>query len=170
MKKQFVQIFALALALLLGLRLVVVYSQEPESEQLVEGISTQGEIGISGLADDPPAGKKVLYIFTGVHHRNASPEVVTTVHCTNYGVDVNFRVEFFDHDVSNNYIPLFTTIPSNHTMTISTSDFSPTEDIEYGSGRVLTDDDPETEIICTAQVIDPASPPNFSSALDMFQP
>jgi hypothetical protein len=170
MKKQIVQIFALAVALLLGLMLVVAYSQEPESEQFVEGISAQGEIGISGLADDPPAGKKILYMFTGVHHRNASPAVVTTVHCTNYGTAVEFRVEIFDHDVSNNYIPLFTTIPSNHTVTISTSDFSPTVDIEYGSGRVLADDSPDTEIICTAQVIDPASPPSFSSALDMFQP
>ena len=168
MKKQIVQIFALAVALLLGLMLIVVYSQEPKDAE--SEIITQGEIGISGLADDPPVGKKILYMFTGVHHRNASPEVVTTVHCTNYGTAVEFRVEIFDHDVSNNYIPLFTTIPSNHTVTISTADFSPTEDIEYGSGRILADDSPDTEIICTAQVIDPASPPSFSSALDMFQP
>jgi hypothetical protein len=161
----------LGFLLLLGLILAVAVSaQESKDKLFVEETTAQGEIGISGLADDPPAGKKVLYMFTGVHHRNASPEVVTTVHCTNYGVDANFRVEFFDHDVSNNYIPLFTTIPSNHTMTISTSDFSPTEDIEYGSGRVLTDDDPETKVICTVQVtvLNTSDEPNAMAKLHLF--
>jgi hypothetical protein len=161
----------LGFLLLLGLILTTAASaQESKDESLVEAADAQSKIGISGLADDPPAGKKILYMFTGVHHRNASPEVVTTVHCTNYGAAVDFRVEIFDHDVSNNYIPLFTTIPSNHTVTISTADFFPTEDIEYGSGRILTDDGPETKVICTVQVtaLNSSDEPNAMTKLHLF--
>ena len=53
---------------------------------------------------------------------------------------------------------------------LASSDFFPTEDIEYGSGRILTDDDPETKVICTVQVValNSSDEPNAMTKLHLF--
>lgn len=58
-------VVVLTLPLVLGLALVlalVTYAQGPEGE---EGAVGEGAVGGQGLADPPPAGYTVLYMFTG---------------------------------------------------------------------------------------------------------
>jgi hypothetical protein len=172
MKSYLAKILVLALALTLGVVFAVVSGQEPEDDQLAGGISIQEIIEPSGLAQAPPAGKKVLYMFTGVRHRDTSPKYSTVVHCTNHGAStVTLTIELFD-SVGGFGLATFPppSVAPNRTLTIDTTGAGLAQPIQFGSGRVLGNDSPNTKVICTAQVIDAeSSPPNTIAALEMFQ-
>jgi hypothetical protein len=144
-----------SILLLLGLTLAIVASaQEPPDVQLVKIVSSRSELGTAGLSNSPPAGKKVLYMFTGVRHRGTSPKYSTVVHCTNYGTStVNLTIELFN-TLANFTLTTFPplVVPANRTVTIDTTIGIP-ENIDAGSGRILGNDNPNTKVICMAQVV-----------------
>jgi hypothetical protein len=176
MKKHLAIIFALAVVLGLGLLLVVVQGQGPVDE----GLAGQGEIGVSGLAGDPPAGWEVVYMFTGVYNKPVDPEYATVVHCTNIGEGTtSIEVEFFKR-ISGFAADVTADVSKNDTQTFSTQTIASmpqaasagadgTEDgIEHGSGRVLALEG--SEIICTVQVLalDSSDAPTDMTKLHLF--
>jgi hypothetical protein len=167
----------LALCLILGLVLVlamVTYAQGPEGDDPGTGeVESQDEISGQGLSDPPPSGWEVLYMFTGaVDNANAT----TVIHCTNFGsVNAEVKVEIFNYyDTSTTSATI--SIRSDETKTFSTRSTAIYEEdavlpsiapIDQGSGRVLS---PESDIICTAQVLDPTNnPPEYMVNLQMFK-
>ena len=102
-----------------------------------------------------------------------------TIHCTNAGAaPVQVRVEISDFDNAPT-ISGTLTIPSSGTRTYSSQatnfyaeDFtmSTTDNIDQGSGRIMTNSGP-AKVICTAQVLDPVgNPPEYVINLDLFKP
>ena len=177
MKKKLIVTFGSVLVVGLALALVV-YAQGPQGDEGEE----PGGIGGLGLADPPPAGFTVLYMFTGAKDtQNATPNTAaTSVHCTNYGSSsVQVRVEISDKDNVPTDSATFTLAP-NATETVSSqltelyfedALLSTTvDDINQGSGRILADSS-SAKIICTAQVLDPINnPPQYLINLDLFTP
>ena len=165
-------LLALTVMALLGLALVWgVYAQEPKPER--DGPGAQG-IGGAGLADPPPPGYSVLYMFSGVRDADPGTTYATVIHCTNYGqTAANVTVQLFDYD--GDQFGVTKSIPKNYTRTFTTRDtliyqedyfFTLTDDLDQGSGRVLSD---KTSVICTAQVVDAVhSPPAFVVRLPLY--
>ena len=153
MKKKLAVTLALTSMLLLAsLLALAAYAQDPTSSD-----DTGGEIGELGLADPPPAGLSILYMFTGVanHPISTTRQIATSVHCTNFGS---------------------APINSNRTWTFSTQNTAIYREdtilspgiLEQGSGRGLAD---KSQLICTAQVLDPfTNPLAYISELEMFKP
>ena len=183
MKKRTAIAMVLSLSLGLVLALVVLTAaQGPEPAETSEGadISAQN-VGGLGLADPPPSGLGVLYMFTGVANDSTGDnQSATTVHCTNFGSDTaQVEFQFFDFDATNAYT-ITRSIALNQTVTISTQNTHYREDgtlntgaIQQGSGRVLAD---QSTLICTAQVLTPYevtgvySRTLFITELEMFRP
>ena len=167
---------SLGALLLLGLMLVfVAHAQEPS-----EGVGAQGEIGATGLADDPVDGLKAFYLFAGVYNKESAPKFATVVHCTNIGSTAvsTLTVQFFDVTAGIPAKAEAMNVPPSDSRTFSTQSIAsfPNEinagasvDIEHGSGWVRA---PEgSEIICTAQVLalDSSDVPSDTTILDMSQ-
>ncbi|MFN8456278.1 MAG: hypothetical protein U0401_16685 [Anaerolineae bacterium] len=173
MKKRLVVTVALASVLILVLLVAMVANaQEPYSSD------ESGEIGEFGLADPPPAGMSVVYMFTGVanHSNPVTRTIATSVHCSNFAsTDIQVQLQLFGLNGATADTVAFT-IPSNRTRTTSTQDTKIFREdfilnnaiIEQGSGRVLADKD---QLICTAQLLDPVNnPPKFMNKLPLFDP
>ena len=148
-----------------------IYAQEPKPER--DGPAAQG-LGGQGLADPPPAGYSVLYMFSGARDNQPSNAYATVIHCTNYGqTTASVRVELFDYD--GDQFGLTGSILKNRTRTFATRNtamyeedyiFTLTDDLNQGSGRILSD---KTSLICTAQVVDAVnSPPHFVARLPLY--
>ena len=177
-KVKLVVILALSLALLLALVLVMGgQAQGPGGDEKNE----EGGVGGLGLADPPPAGYTVLYMFTGARddYAELDPDTAATaVHCTNYGSSgVNVLVEISDYD-NTPTISGTIWIPPSGSVTFCSQDapvyavdvvmWSTSDSINQGSGRVLADSS-SAKIICTAQVIDPANdPPEYGAKLALY--
>ena len=174
MKKKLVVSLALVVVLLFMIALgMAAYAQEPPASE------EPGEIGAFGLANPPPAGFSVLYMFTGAANDTAATgtnrQIATSVHCTNFGsTSIQATLEIFPQSggtLNSNTL----TISSNETETWSTQFTAVYREttlgtgiLEQGSGRVLAT---SPQLICTAQVLDPLTdPPAFISELDMFKP
>jgi hypothetical protein len=155
------------------------HAQEPGGGRNGEGAGGGGR----GLADPPPAGYTVLYMFTGAADDDALPDPdkrATVVHCTNYGSSsVNVRVEISDYD-NNPTVGATHQIDPSHTMTIASQNTyvytedtllpSPGDVINQGSGRIMADSS-SAKVICTVQVVDPTNnPPEYMINLDLFRP
>jgi hypothetical protein len=168
--KKIVTSLATLVVLLALLLTMVAYAQEP-----AENGELDGEIGGLGLADPPPSGLSVLYMFTGVanHNTPATRQIATSIHCTNFGsTAVQTELQLFA--VGGSAFTTSVTINSNRTWTFSTQStaiyredsFLNTGTVEQGSGRVLAD---KAQLICTAQVLDPiGNPPTFMAKLPIF--
>jgi hypothetical protein len=178
MKMKLFTMLALALGLGFMLTLAIVYAQGADREPSEEGA---GEIGGLGVADPPPAGYSVLYMFTGVaNDATENDQIATAVHCTNYGSStVTVTVELFTSG-STGPPAVFASPPDalspNETGTYSSQGTIFTEipigagAIEQGSGRVLAT---ASTLICTAQLlnpspISPAITPTFMVRLPLF--
>jgi len=163
------------LSLLLFASAFVLYAQGSDNEREEGEVRPQDEIGELGLADPPPSGFSVLYMFTGASNDTTTPDTIaTSVHCTNFGpANAQVQVQFFSPSAGNTYSATLTII-SNQTRTFSTQ---PTviyfEDsnvnagfLDQGSGRVLAN---KSHLICTAQVLDPTNnQPLFMTKLPLF--
>lgn len=175
-KAKLVVILALSLVLLLVLALAMVtYAQGPEGEE--EGVRSQEEGGVGGLglADPPPAGYSVLYMFTGAANDNdGTDRIATVVHCTNFGSSsVEVEVQMFSWSAYFVYTRT-QTIGPNETYTYAsqrTNIYYEDVDlhagyIKQGSGRVVATG---SDVICTGQVVDPDSDqPSFMAKLPLF--
>jgi hypothetical protein len=166
-------LFLLILVLALGM---AAYAQEPPASEEPSSEET-GEIGAFGLADPPPAGFSVLYMFTGAANDTAATgtnrQIATSVHCTNFGsTSIQATLEIFPQSggtLASNTL----TISSNETETWSTQFTAVYREttlgtgiLEQGSGRVLAT---SSQLICTAQVLDPLTdPPAFMTKLTLF--
>lgn len=179
MKKKLVVTLALSLVSMLVLVLAMAaYAQGPGGDGDKKGdIGSQG-VGELGLNDPPPAGFSVLYMFTGVVNDTASPSREgTAVHCTNFSASsVDVRVEVWEMNPTTTYSGTLT-LSAGRTRTFATRHItsfpedlilSPTlPSIFQGSGRVLTKQ--HSDVICTAQVLDPTNdPPVFVAKLALF--
>jgi len=162
----------MALLLALGLILVLsIHAQEPTEEAREEQDVQTQNVGELGLADPPPTGFSVLYIFTGVANRGS--QVATSVHCTNFGSNsISVTVELFN-DSAVSVFDGTTDVSANETDTYSSQDTFYTELslgaslIEQGSGRVLATD---STVICTAQLLQPNTlTPAFMVKLPLFK-
>lgn len=121
----------------------------------------------------PPAGFKVVYLFTGAR---AGGGIATSVHCTNVdpSKSVSIRVEFYAK--TGGWVGFCTRadVTPAETKTFSTSNTIYTDDcsmgslsMNQGSVRVLTDE--TIKVICTAQVLDAINfPPSFIVPLPDF--
>jgi hypothetical protein len=170
MTKKLMVTLTLSLILILLVALGMASAQEPPESE--EG----GELGEFGLADQPPTGFSVLYMFTGVanHPTAATRQIATSVHCTNFGsTSVQAQLQLFSLGGGSTYTAAVT-INSNQTWTFSTQNTDiyredstlNTPAIEQGSGRVLANN---SQLICTAQVLDPSTnPPAFMARLSLF--
>jgi len=115
-------------------------------------------------------------MFTGVanHITPTVRRIATSVHCTNFGsTATQAQIQLFSLGAGT-VVTAGVTINSNRTWTFSTqSTVIYREDstldsgiIEQGSGRILAD---QSQLICTAQVLDPTSnPPAFMAKLPLF--
>ncbi len=121
----------------------------------------------------------VLYMFTGAKDSQAggTNSAATAIHCTNAGaasVKVWVQISDFDNTPT---ISGTLTIPPSGTRTYSSQatnfyaeDFtmSTTDNIDQGSGRVMAEGS-SSNIICTAQVLDPVgNPPNYAVKLTLY--
>ena len=171
MKKKLAVTLALTSVLLLAsLLALTAYAQEPPM------IDESGQIGELGLADPPPAGFSVLYMFSGVanHPISSTRRIATSVHCTNFSsTPIQTQIQLFSQMAGAVYSETIS-INSNETYTWSTQFTVIYRDItnlntgiiEQGSGRILADN---SQLICTAQVLDPiANPPAFMAKLPLF--
>ena len=154
---------------------VTAYAQEPDEGNRVEDVEAQEGFGVQGLADPPPPGFSVLYMFTGVANDTTTVDTIaTSVHCTNFGSSTSqVEVQFFSSNGGVDYTATLSFDPSQ-TRTFSTQ---PTviyaEDrnlnaglLDQGSGRVLAN---RSHLICTAQVLDPThAQPVFMAKLPLF--
>ncbi len=180
MKNIFVRGSVVIVVTVLALALVMAaYAQEPNVGKKKVDIGTQN-IGGQGLNAPPLAGYSVLYMFTGVINDPSAREA-TAVHCTNFGANpVDVRVEVWNTEPGDTYSRTLTIDPG-WTQTFGTQPiigFPANNDdilspapggIYQGSGRVLTKQ--HSNVICTAQVLDPFNdPPVFSSNLYMYRP
>ena len=155
MKKYFTRVLILSLILVLGLTIGIAYAQG---------------IGTLGLGDplDPSLGLSEVYWFTGVHSEVVgTTKFATAVHCTNASlVDVEtVYVQFFvsSPDDANDYTYASAPIPANDTVTFSSrpidsfdNEHSPplsVQDIQHGSGRVLSTNESGSRLICTVQAL-----------------
>lgn len=169
----------LGLTLGLILMLAIVNAQGGSREGGEE--EAEGNISGLGVADPPPSGYSVLYMFTGVANDTTdNDQIATAVHCTNYGSNaVTVTVELFTSGSSGSPA-VFASPPDslspNETGTYSSQGTIFTEipigagTIEQGSGRVLAT---ASTLICTAQLlnpspISPAITPTFMVRLPMF--
>ncbi len=171
------KIAVLMATLLMLILAMVAYAQEPGDGKKKVNIGAQ-DIGGLGLNGSPPADYSVLYMFTGVINHTGVNRA-TAVHCTNFSADaVDVRVEAWTRIPGTTYSNTLT-IDAGQTGTFATkytysfpSDVilaPPPGGIYQGSGRVLTKQ--HSNVICTAQVLDPFNdPPVFSSNLDMYRP
>ncbi len=178
------RVAALAVTMLLSFVLILalvpvlaLYAQGSDDEREGGDIRPQDEISELGLADPPPSGFSVLYMFTGASNDTTTPDTIaTSVHCTNFGsANAQVQVQFFSPGAGSTYSATLT-INSNQTRTFSTQ---PTEIyfedsnvnagfLDQGSGRVLAN---KSHLICTAQVLDPTNnQPVYLSELEMFRP
>lgn len=133
---------------------------------------------VHGLSDPPSTDFSVRYMFTGVINDTGGREA-TMVHCTNFNVNaVDVGVEVWNTNPTTTYSGTLT-LEAGQTRTFSTQNITgfPQDlilapapaNIFQGSGRVLTKQ--HTDVICTAQVIDPTNdPPIFVSQLTLFSP
>lgn len=170
MKSYLAKILVLALVLTLGVMFIVMGDQEPSA--------AQGEIGPTGLADDPSGGNEIYYMFTGVYNKEADPEFATVVHCTNIG-DTNapVTIQFFDRNSGIPATASATIAPSN-TRSFSTqpigsfivANAGATVDIKHGSGWVIAPAD--RELICSIQVVglDGSEVPTTLGGVNIFKP
>jgi len=172
------RIFAiLSLSLVVALALIlaaVVYAQGPTGDEKNEG----DEIGEQGLANPPPSGYTVVYMFTGAaHNAVGTGTTATTIHCTNYGsVSTVLRVEYFDYNTTA-IVAGSVTLAANTTRTISTQGtatysedliLTTPSNINQGSGRIMINNS-AAKIICTVQVLDPTNnPPRYGVKLNLF--
>ncbi len=179
MKKKLVVTLTLALTLGLILTLAIAYAQGLDREVGEE--EPGGEIGELGLADPPPPGYSVLYMFSGVANDSTdNDQIATSVHCTNYGsTALSVTVQLFTSGSSGPPAVFASppdTLSSNETGTYSSQGTIFTEvpigagPIEQGSGRVLAT---ASTLICTAQLlstspISPAITPTFMVKLPLF--
>ena len=137
---------------------------------------------IKSIADPPPAGFTVLYIFTGARDtQNAGTNsAATSIHCSNAGESTTeVIVELTDYDASPTTISSTVSIQPNRTATFSSQAtalyseddiLTSLDDLNQGSGRVLVSAGADS-IICTAQVLDPVgNPPSYVINLDLFRP
>jgi hypothetical protein len=173
-----IRLVALSLLLLLALIPALAgHAQEPGGGRNGEGAGGGGR----GLADPPPAGYTVLYMFTGAADDDALPDPgkrATVVHCTNYGSSsVNVRVEISDYD-NNPTVDATHQIDPSHTRTFASQNTqvytedsllpSPSDAIDQGSGRIMADSS-SAKVICTVQVVDPANnPPEYGVKLTLY--
>lgn len=164
------------LLLMLGLVLALeVLAQEPTAEP--PEAETPVEINDLGLANPPPAGFSVLYIFTGANNDSDSSngvgdQLATSIHCTNYDTQaITLTLQFFS--TSGATVDSFSdSLTSNQTRTYSTQNtfFNETplstNYFEQGSGRILAT---SSKLICTAQLLEPGSTiPSFMVKLPLF--
>lgn len=175
MKKKLLVTLILALSLGLILTLAIAYAQGPTAEPAEE--EPRGELNELGLADPPPAGFSVLYMFTGANNDNntdGADRVATTVHCTNFGTQTTSLIlQFFTVNGNEVIVPSFSdTLASNETDTYSTQGTFFNETplnlpyFEKGSGRVLAT---TNKVICTAQLVEPGTiTPTFMVKLPLF--
>jgi hypothetical protein len=175
MKKQFSLIFILSVLFIFILAMAMaVYAQEPQGE--VRG-SEEGGISDLGLADPPPAGFTVLYLFSGARDNTSSATAATSVHCTNYSsTSVQVRIQIFNFSGSNTMNGSFT-LSASRSATFSTQltalyfddvVLTPATTIDQGSGRILVNNS-AAKIICTAQVLDPTNnPPSYGVKLNLY--
>jgi len=180
MKKRLVIPLMLVLLLLALFLTMAGYAQGPGGNEKEK--EEEGGAGVRGLADPPPAGYTVRYMFTGAADDDplADPDTrATVVHCTNHGSSsVNVWVEISDFDKNptiTGTVPLapsWTATFSSQNTEVYAEDviLSPhTDDINQGSGRILVNSS-STQIICTAQVVDPTNdPPEYMINLDLFR-
>lgn len=149
-------------------------------------VSTYAQnVGGEGIDTPPPPGQVVLYMFTGAADNQNS--IATSIHCTNYNsaAAAALTVEIIDKDL----VPVFSdsaTISPGHTATFSTRDTQVFNEaaapwgniipgdgtpIDQGSGRVMAAASGSTQVICTAQLVDPtSSPPAFMSNVTLYRP
>ncbi len=171
MKKKLFFTLTLALSLGLILTLALAYAQEPTAEPSEE--ETGGDIEEMGLADPPPAGFSVLYMFTGVANNS---KVATSVLCTNFGsTPTTIGIQFFLPGGGITGLTPYTDIlAANETSTYSTQPTFfgggaslDTAVVEQGAGRVLVQG--HSQVICTAQLLQPGSnTPTFMVRLPLF--
>ena len=182
-------ILTLTLVLMLALTAALVaYAQGPEDEEgEAQDLSASGGVGGMTLADPPPAGYSVLYMFTGAANDSTGDDRITTVVlCTNWGEsDVDVQVQFFNANGDPHtgeatitagdtwtYYPfgqgpsiLFTA--GAHDTAVGAADFF----LSQGSGRVVATG---SDVICTGLLVAPdghtagSDQPAFMSALQMY--
>ncbi|MCK6626940.1 MAG: hypothetical protein L6R45_17415 [Anaerolineae bacterium] len=179
MKMKLFVTLTLTLSLGLILTLAIAYAQGLEREPGEE--ESGGTISVLGVANPPPAGYSVLYMFTGVANDDTdNDKIATAVHCTNYGSSaVTVTVELFTSGSTGSPAVFASppdTLSPSETGTYSSQGTIFTEvpigagAIEQGSGRVLAT---ASTLICTAQLlnpspISPAITPTFMVKLPMF--
>jgi len=180
MKKKLVVTLTLALTMGLILTLALAYAQGSDREVGEEEQDVQAEdVGELGLADPPPPGFSVLYMFSGVANDDTdNDKIATSVHCTNYGsTAASVEVQLFTSGATGVFT-VSDTLSPNETGTYSSQGTIFTEipigtgPIEQGSGRVLAT---APSLICTAQLlstspISPAITPTFVSELELYKP
>ena len=179
----------ITLLLLCGLVLTLVaHAQGPEDEEAAEGgVGASGGVGGMTLADPPPAGYSVLYMFTGAANDSTGDDRITTVVlCTNWGEsDVDVQVQFFNANGDPHtgeatitagdtwtYYPfgqgpsiLFTA--GAHDTAVGAADFF----LSQGSGRVVATG---SRVICKALLVAPdghtagSDQPAFMANLTMY--
>ncbi len=171
MKRKLLVTLTLALSLGLMLTLAIAYAQGPTAEPPEEEPS--GEIDGLGLADPPPSGFSVLYMFTGVHNDTSGPNgIATSVHCTNFDTQATSLILQFFNTGGGTVTSFTDNLVSNETGTYSTQAtfFNETplnlNTFAQGSGRVLAT---TSKLICTAQLVEPGSiTPTFMVKLPLF--
>jgi hypothetical protein len=173
-----IKLTACLVSLLLALGLFLAFdalAQEPTAEP--PEAETPVEIGGLGLANPPPAGFSVLYMFTGASNDNdntngVGDQLATSVHCTNYDTQaITLTLQFFS--TSGGAVDSFSdSLASNETGTYSTQNtfFNETplttNYFEQGSGRILAT---SPKLICTAQLLESGSiTPTFMVKLPLF--
>jgi len=129
---------------------------------------------VAGLDEPPPAGSKVLYMFTGARSiLGASGTAATSIHCSSFAtVATTVHVQWFSGGGALQ-ASLQTILNFGESKTFSTRDtefyaeISSSLNLTNGSARVLAEG--SANVICTAQVLDPiGDPPSYIVALPGF--
>ena len=133
----------------------------------------------AAIFDKPPAGFKVIALFTGVR---TTTTVVAAVHCTNLDKTktAEVDVEFFDFggplrgtssfDMMPGRTTTYTANSNNGSQSffLAQSPIDLTDDLNQGAIRVLSKG--TGKVFCSANVLDDSDPPAFIYDLPPFNP